>query len=567
MKTKWRLTIADVLQRPLFQHAVVVAGSRGLMRPIRWVHILEEAENGRFLNGGELILATGLGFGQEVEKRRFFLSELIQRKAVGLCIEKGGYVQEISEEMKELAEEHDFPLIVFMQPVRFVDITLDLHERLVSGQMEALRDLEAYNRGLQKLSLQTQATSRLLQHFQRSIQQQTFYLPCDMPSEIVFVPAVSASRQHELSGLFHAHLLAKEELPHTGGAIPLSSHESILYQPILMMGHVLAYVGVIREQSSEQQPDEFVLLKMDYTANALAQILMRKRFAEEKARENEQQLVEEMLAGSSLSEDQLRSYLGLRPQQPSRYHAIILQLQSERLAEQESEQVTLPEFFGLLRSIFARYGFRLLLTGRGTRLYMLAICQQQFSLSSGRQQLEKAIAQMERLFERLLQQAGLLSLGISRVAEKFSEAKRHFQEAEQALLYRGKGGSPFFDDLGIYRLLSQLPQEHVLQPFIADYLGPLIRYDQENGSQLLETLRCYLEQTMSKQETADRLYIHRQTLYHRLEKIKDLLGSDFASPHQRLCLEVAIRAYDSLSQQQTHSFPAADSFAGKRNLS
>lgn len=550
MKTEWRLTVSDVLKRPLFQHAEVIAGSGGLSRPIRWVHILEETEHGQFLNGGELILATGLGFGQDGGKRRSYLSELIQRQAVGLCIEKGVYVNEISPELRELAEEHDFPLIVFHQPVRFVDITFDLHERIVNRQMEALRDLESYNRDLQKLSLHTQAIGRLLQHFYGSIHQQTFYLPCDKQSSVTYVPAIPPARQQETNNLLVKHLLSGADLPLSGGDLLVSERKRILYHPILMMGHVLAYVGVISDDPHAWQPDDFILLKMDYTANALAQILMRKLFAEEKALENEQRLMEEMVSGNKLSEEQLRSYLGIRLHQSSSscYYAIVMQLQAERSSEQEAENVTMPEFFSLFRSILSRHGFRMLLMGRGTRLYMIVINQQQ---SSGvRQRLEKAVTEMTRVCESLLGQKGVLTMGISRQSERYAEASRHFQEAEQVLLYETKESSPFFDDLGIYRLLAHIPHEQVLLPFISGYLGPILRHDQEYGSQLLDTLRCYLTQNMSKQETADRLFIHRQTLYHRLDKIRELLGPEFSSPHHRLCLEVALRAYDALSLQQ-----------------
>ncbi|WP_167569112.1 PucR family transcriptional regulator [Brevibacillus migulae] len=553
MKTEWRLTVADVLERPLFRHAEVIAGHKGLHRPIRWVHILEEAENGHFLNGGELILATGLGFGQDAKKRRLYLAELIQRRAVGVCIEIGVYVDEISLELRELANEHDFPVIVFHEPVRFVDITLDLHERIVNGQMAALRDLEAYNRGLQKLSLQTQTIGKLMQYFSSSVERQTFYLPCDQPSNVIYVPAIPASQLPEANSMLQTCLLSPsgDGSGSTGisNDFVLMSHRRVLYQSIQMMGHVLAYVGVICEEDDVPGNDDYLLLKMDYTANALAQILMRKLFAAERALENEQKLVEEMLSGTSLSEELLRSALGIRLHQSCSYYAIVMQLEAEQKGAKEADDdVSFPELFSLFRSILSRHHFRMLLLDRGTRLYMVVISQQSATLA--RHHLEKAIAEMKQLCERLLPPSGRLSVGVSLQASQFAQASRHFQEAEQVVQYQEADSSHFFSDLGIFRLLAHIPQEQVLMPFIADYLGPLLRYDQENGSSLLETLRCYLEQKMAKQETADRLYIHRQTLYHRLEKIKDLLGPDFARPHHRLCLEIALRAYDSLAQQK-----------------
>ncbi|WP_230076960.1 PucR family transcriptional regulator ligand-binding domain-containing protein [Brevibacillus sedimenti] len=202
MNSDWRLTVADVIRRPLFCDAEVVAGSRGLSRPIRWVHVLESADTCQFLNGGELILSTGLGFGEAKEKRLAYLSELIRRKAVGLCIELGAYIPHVPDDMLELADHHDFPLIVFHQPVRFVDITLDLHEHLINRQMQALRNLESYSRGLQRLSLQTQGISRMLQHFQAAVGTQVFLYTPEAPPQ--FVPSLPQTVQSELASMMRS---------------------------------------------------------------------------------------------------------------------------------------------------------------------------------------------------------------------------------------------------------------------------------------------------------------------------------------------------------------------------
>jgi len=145
--------------------------------------------------------------------------------------------------------------------------------------------------------------------------------------------------------------------------------------------------------------------------------------------------------------------------------------------------------------------------------------------------------------------------GVSRPGTRLGEAGRHLTEAEQALAFQHDSPSPYFADLGLFRLLFHVPHESVLKPFINDYLGALIDYDEKHGTQLVHTLRVYLDSNLSKQETATKLYIHRQTLYHRLEKIEEILPPDYAHPHHRLCLEIALRAYEWLNHR-----PAAAPF-------
>ena len=63
----------------------------------------------------------------------------------------------------------------------------------------------------------------------------------------------------------------------------------------------------------------------------------------------------------------------------------------------------------------------------------------------------------------------------------------------------------------------------------------------KNG-ELLKTLNIYLQCKGSKTETAEQLHIVRQTLYHRLDKIYELIGNDFMESYKRQAIEVAISA-------------------------
>jgi purine catabolism regulator len=539
MSTEWRLTVGDVVKRPLFRHAEVVAGYRGLARPVRWVHVLETADTGKYLNGGELILSTGLGFGEDREKRLAYLGELIRCQAVGLCIELGSYIPQIPADMLELADHHDFPLIVFHQPVRFVDITLDLHERIVNRQMQALRRLENYSRDLQQLSLQAQGIPKLLQHFQAEVHTQVFYYPLE--GTPLFVPMLPQSVQQELTELMRSSFPTEPTKEWTAKSLVLSDKKQIVYQPVVAMGHLLAYVGIV---SYGREHDEYLPLKLDYTVAAMAQILMRKMFAEEQALATENRMLDDLIANRALPEEQIRALLGLSSKGRSPvYHALLMQVQREE--QMGTPQIPPHELTGVFRSLLSRCGFRSFIRCKGNRFYLLLIEKNQ--LSEPRRLLEKAMVEMKRICLQVMGEETDVLFGVSRPGERFAEASKHLAEAEQALAFQTDQASPFFADLGLFRLLFHVPHEPVLHTFIDDYLGPLIRHDEEHGTQLMHTLRVYLDNNLSKQETADKLFIHRQTLYHRLEKIEECIGAGYKSPHVRLCLEIALRAYEWLS--------------------
>src|SRR6185437_4027846 len=141
------------------------------------------------------------------------------------------------------------------------------------------------------------------------------------------------------------------------------------------------------------------------------------------------------------------------------------------------------------------------------------------------------------------------SIGVGRQYQLLSDAHNGYREAQLALNYRTLSSSVFYEELGIYRLLLLIQQNQETANFIEDYLSPLIEYDKKYGTEMLLTLTKYFECERSKQLTAQNLDIVRQTLYHRLEKIKLIVDLDFDMPENRLNVEIALKAYQLLQRR------------------
>jgi PucR C-terminal helix-turn-helix domain/GGDEF-like domain len=92
-------------------------------------------------------------------------------------------------------------------------------------------------------------------------------------------------------------------------------------------------------------------------------------------------------------------------------------------------------------------------------------------------------------------------------------------------------------DLGVYRLLGVAPDPQ-LRAAVA-HLG-IDRLLREGGADLVRTALTYLDEAGSVQRTAQALGIHRQTLYHRLDRIERLSGLDLDSGRDRLALHLAL---------------------------
>lgn len=83
-----------------------------------------------------------------------------------------------------------------------------------------------------------------------------------------------------------------------------------------------------------------------------------------------------------------------------------------------------------------------------------------------------------------------------------------------------------YSDIGVYKLLLSVQDTEILKELVDEKLGKLIEFDNKNGTDYIETLKCYLLNNSSVQEVAKQTFVHRNTINYKIKKIKEILGYD-----------------------------------------
>jgi GAF domain-containing protein len=148
-----------------------------------------------------------------------------------------------------------------------------------------------------------------------------------------------------------------------------------------------------------------------------------------------------------------------------------------------------------------------------------------------------------------------LSIGVGNACQHISDYRRGFAEANEALqmgqdLREQKDNEskrqPFvthFNDLGVYRYLYKIAHMDDLRDVYQDQIAHIVNYDRRKNTDLLDTLETYLECAGNLTKTSDRLFVHRNTLIQRLERLQSLCDIDIQERSNWLTLQVAIKVY------------------------
>ncbi|WP_162907686.1 PucR family transcriptional regulator [Allorhizocola rhizosphaerae] len=93
--------------------------------------------------------------------------------------------------------------------------------------------------------------------------------------------------------------------------------------------------------------------------------------------------------------------------------------------------------------------------------------------------------------------------------------------------------------LGVYRAFAHLPEGTLAYSSVHPGLERL--FAEPAHQQLLATLETYLDLAGNVPLAAQRLHLHRASLYYRLHRVEQLLQADLRDGHQRLCLHMAFK--------------------------
>ncbi|NLV49801.1 MAG: PucR family transcriptional regulator [Clostridiales bacterium] len=141
-------------------------------------------------------------------------------------------------------------------------------------------------------------------------------------------------------------------------------------------------------------------------------------------------------------------------------------------------------------------------------------------------------------------------IGVGSIAKHLRELAERYKEAQVAIevgkVFDDGKNVIHYDNLGIGRIIYQLPTT-LCEMFLSEVFkkSPIDSLDQET----LYTINKFFENNLNVSETSRKLFVHRNTLVYRLEKIKKLSGLDLREFDDAIVFKVALMVKKYLNSQ------------------
>lgn len=136
---------------------------------------------------------------------------------------------------------------------------------------------------------------------------------------------------------------------------------------------------------------------------------------------------------------------------------------------------------------------------------------------------------------------------IGRAIRSINSLARSFASAERILQLKKDGTLPdtisSYNELGLYRVITGLEKDGILELIHEEYLEPLLSYDRVRGTEYVPFLYTYLRYEGRVHEIAELMYIHKNTVLYKIRKIEEILDCDLSTLEDRIFLTIACMNY------------------------
>ena len=452
-------------------------------------------------------------------------------------------INDIPPEMIQLANDHDFPLIVFHQDhdCRYVDLLQHLHTAIINQSYKEFLEVEKFLKKLYLALNEPHDINDILKFMHVnlhlniaffSIEEHNIFVPqCDFATQNTIIEAINHSYSDSVVATQKGNL-------------------NIAYKIINICNRGQEFLVIFSNERPIMRSEMLILEKCSLI---IAQELLTNYFNQEKERQHQEQWIADWLNGSL---DNQKIIKNLQTKKPFFKHTgAVLCIASFNTSHDQRKylQEWMLNITSIARSFFEQQGFHLLCHQENQSMFYILL--DQLEQATWKPRLKKAINQIRQAatsYDKNNANAEVV-YSIGRISPELKDIKSSLEKAKAALYIQQKFKTYdqlFYDDLHVYRIIMALEKQADLKDFVKDYLQPVIDYDRQNpNNNLLSTLKAICDYQHNKQKAAKHLYIARQTLYQRIKVLEELLGDDFLStPEKRTCLEIALHSLDYLDK-------------------
>lgn len=534
------LTIANLLDVDEIRRGdpEVVTGGDQVGRAVRWVHIADSENVAQFLEGGELVLSTGLSYRSSQESTANFLDQLESASAAGAVIEliqdDGRPDDEAIENVRAAARGREIPIVILRHRIKFVRVTELAHQELLGRQLARVERARTVHEVFTQLSLESAGAQDIV----------------DRTSELLGSPVMLEDVGHRL--LAHAGDIPSSRTARRESNGPDDLGEGHEHGHRHGHGHGQRWLQTpvgLRDRRwgrllapGRLESDEEAAQVIERAAQTLTLARMAERDEQDLLIQAQGGLVREIIESADVDEKQVRiraADLGFAPR--GRMIPVVVRVDRGPNTDPTSLQ---------LRERSLHRAFVTAATAHHCSTLSAGLQSGSFGTVVALPPGTDDDAVLDGLIDELPTRD--TTVGVGRTSTSIVDAASQLESANQvaeiaSTLELRQRKYYRFSDVRLRGLLSSLRDDPSVRAFAEAELAPLLEAEGGSGGgsggggeEMLTLLEQFLSHSGNKSALARSGFLSRPALYARLDRLQAKLGVSLEDAESRTALHVAI---------------------------
>lgn len=523
------INISDVLKMEEWKECRLVAGNKGVDREILYIDAMEVPDIIPWIKKNELMITTGYAMNRDEGVLLDIIKAMAKAGSSGIAL-KTKFFGEITQKIKDLANELQVPVIEVPRDMAFINLANPLMKKVVNAQNQKLE----FNKAMNEKFLEIQIEGGGFQEI------------CAVLGEMLGCVILVADHRQMLLGCYPEgegaeRWLAKNAYEDTTIQKQLKEYVEKSKDEIVAASagewEIRAmgiYVknkcnGFLYAVGLKGKFDEMSEIALRQAGVYLALEFSKKGLVEQTEYYQDNNFFFDLISGNiQTEEDAVKRARGLK--WPSFSYILVVGDidEFEKVIRNKTEaevNIFKDEIMQIHKDVLRRHRQCFFVGNKSDSFHCL------FTKDIEKSEILKCMKEIQRQIYK--NYGAWITIGVSTEIFSYHDFIMAYKKARTAITIgkkRGKREICFIEDLRLEEAFFEMAKMDIFREFVDETLLELKMHDEKYETPFLETLKTLAEHHGARKETAETLFLHRNTLAYRIRRIEQLTGADLNDP-------------------------------------
>jgi Regulator of polyketide synthase expression len=533
--------LKEVLELPLFKTSKLLTEHEDFNMQVTSVNVMLDKEIIDWIGqDGQLILTTGQIFEKVSVKEQIELFKAIAEKNVtAVFIKITPYIEALEPEVIKVCSELNLAVVDLDYQVSFTEIFSTVYSLMFARQSAVLQRVENLHKDTMNVVINGGNLDDILRSIQKTITSPVFIRDYYF-EDTYFIKKAFEDDYALLYENIEGIQLDGKNSKLIWDTVTFKEREiERLIIPIFVKNQVFGHIVTYGKDYAISNYDK---LGLEATSNIIALEFLKKISVQEVENKYKLEFFDDLIALDEVRRQKaIERASNFRFSESANYVIIDVNVSSKQTID-ESEKALKAAY--LIEMICKDMGRAYMILNKSDRIYVLIMLKE----GEGATTVKKYVKYIYDILKSKMKKYQT-QIGVGRIYKGLNQVHKSLQDAIKALeaaTYYIEDEIVLFEEMGIYKILSNSAIQTELEIFYKDILEPLALYDKRKDTELVKTLEVYYECNGNLKKMSEHLYTHYNTVLYRLSRIQEIMKIDLDKEEHRYAAQTALKVHKIL---------------------